>query len=152
MVDSTGQNCSWERVQEVRLQETPWFNADALAQKWLKRLMEARCMKSCSEVDKKAYQDARNIYFLKLKKAKCLYLNTAVEEAQGNQKKIFGLLDSLTKEPRGYLRPSGSEASLAEGFAGFFQEKMKVYVNLSMLQMGFKCLLPTKPSTRDVFL
>ena len=58
----------------------PWFNADALAQKWLKRQMEARYMKSHLEVDKKAYQDARNIYILKLKRAKCLYLNTAVEE------------------------------------------------------------------------
>ena len=98
----------------------PWFNADALAQKWLKRQMEARYIKSHSEVDKKAYQDAMNIYLLKLKRAKCLYLNTAVEETQGNQKKIFGLLDSLTKEPRGNLMPLGSDASLAEGFAGFF--------------------------------
>ena len=73
-------------------------------------------MKSHSEVDKKPYQDGRNIYILKLKRAKCLYLNTAVEETQGNQKKIFGLLDSLTKEPRGNLMPLGSEASLARGF------------------------------------
>ena len=102
----------------------PWFNAHALAQKWLKKQMEARYMKSQSEVDKKAYQDARNIYFLKLKGAKCLYLNTVVEETQGNQKKLFGLLDSLTKEPRGNLMPLGSEASLAKGFVGGFQEKI----------------------------
>ena len=67
----------------------PWFNADALAQKHLKRQMETRYMKSHLEVDKKAYQDAGNIYILKLKRSKYLYLNTAVEETQGNQKKNY---------------------------------------------------------------
>ena len=67
----------------------PWFNADALAQKHLKRQMEARYMKSHSEVDKKAYQNSRNMYILKLKRAKCLYLNTEVEETHSNQKKLF---------------------------------------------------------------
>ena len=70
----------------------PWFNAEALALKQLKRQMEARYIKSHSEVDKKAYQDARNIYLLKLKRAKCLYLNTAIEDNQGNQRKLFGLI------------------------------------------------------------
>ena len=65
----------------------PWFNADALAQKCLKRQMEARYMKSQLEVDKKAYQDPRNTYILKLKRAKYPYLNTAVDKTQGNQKK-----------------------------------------------------------------
>ena len=101
----------------------PWFNAEALAQKQLKRQMEARYIKSHSEVDKKAYQDARNIYLLKLKRAKCLYLNTAVEETQGDQKQLFGLLNSLTKEPGGNPMPLGCDASLVEGFAGFFREK-----------------------------
>ena len=45
----------------------PWFNADAFAQKWLKRQREARYMKSHSEVDKKAYQDARKYIFPKAK-------------------------------------------------------------------------------------
>ena len=87
--------------------------------------MEARYIKSDSEVHKKDYQDARNIYLQKLKKAKCLYLNTAVEETQGNQKKLFGLLDSLTKEPMRTQLPPGSEESLADGFASFFQEKIE---------------------------
>ena len=34
----------------------PSFNAEALKQKWLKRRMKARYIKSCSEEDKKAYQ------------------------------------------------------------------------------------------------
>ena len=88
--------------------------------------MEARYIKSCTEMDKKAYQDTRNIYLLKLKRAKCLYLNTAVEETQGDQRKLFGLLDSLTKEPGGNLMSLVCDASLAEGFAGFFfQEKIE---------------------------
>ena len=84
--------------------------------------METRYIKSGSEVHKKDYQDARNIYLQKLKIAKCLYLNTAVEETHGNQKKLFGLLNSLTKEPIGNQLPPGSEESLADGFAAFFWE------------------------------
>ena len=63
----------------------PWFNAEALAQRWLKRQMEARYIKSHSEQDKNAHQDARNVYLLKLKRAKCLYLSAAVEDTQGDQ-------------------------------------------------------------------
>ena len=85
--------------------------------------METRYIKSGSEVHKKDYQDARNIYLQKLKIAKCLYLNTAVEETHGNQKKLFGLLNSLTKEPIGNQLPPGSEESLADGFAAFLWEK-----------------------------
>ena len=62
----------------------PWFNAEALAQKQLKRWMEARYMESSSEQDKKAYHHARHIYLLKLKRAKCLNLNAAVEDTQGD--------------------------------------------------------------------
>ena len=63
--------------------------------------MEASYFKSHSEQDKKAYQYARNVYVFKLHKAKCLYLNAAVEDTHGDQRKLFGLLDSLTKEPGG---------------------------------------------------
>ena len=48
----------------------PRFNAEALKLKQLKRQMEARYIKSHSEEDMKAYQQARNIYLLKLKKGK----------------------------------------------------------------------------------
>ena len=50
----------------------------------------------------------------------------AVEETHGDQKKLFGLLNSLTIEPMGNQVPPGSEESLAEGFASFFQEKIEV--------------------------
>ena len=63
--------------------------------------MEARYMKSCSEVDKKVYQDTRNIYLQKLKKAKCMYLNTAVEETQGNQKKTIWTIGLPNKRTNG---------------------------------------------------
>ena len=77
----------------------PWFNAEALAEKLLKRQMEARYFKSHSKQDKKAYQHARNVYLQN--GAKCLYLNAAVEDTHGDQRKLFGLLDSLTKRAWG---------------------------------------------------
>ena len=104
--------------------------------------MEARYIKSHSEVHKKDYQDARNIYLQRLKKAKSLYLNTAVEETLGNQKKLFGLLDSLRKEPMGNQLPPGSEESLADSFASFFWEKLKIYANPLILRTFLKYISP----------
>ena len=109
----------------------PRFNAEALTQKHIKRQMEACYFKSHTEEDKKAYQHARNVYLFKLNRTKHLYLNAAVEDTHGDQRKLFGLLDSLTKEPGGNSMPPGSDASLAEGFAHFFfRIKLKLYANL----------------------
>ena len=98
----------------------PCFNAEALTQEHLKRQMEAHYFKSCPEQDKKANQHARNVYLFKLNRAKHLYLNATVEDMHSDQRKLFGLLDSLTKEPGGNSMPPGSDTSLAEGFACFF--------------------------------
>ena len=38
---------SWKKDQK----RLPWFNAETLKQNWLKRQMEARYIKSCSEED-----------------------------------------------------------------------------------------------------
>ena len=102
----------------------PYFNSEALVQKQLKRQMEARYIKSHTEQEK-AYQQVRNVYLYKLNRAKCLYLNAAIEDTQGDQQKLFGLLDFLTKEPGGNPMPPGSDVSLAEGFASFFLDNIK---------------------------
>ena len=52
-------------------------------------------------------------------------MNAAVEDTHGDQRKLFGLLDSLTKEPGGNPMPPHSDASLAEGFACFVQDKIE---------------------------
>ena len=74
-----------------------WLNTDALVQKQLKRQMEARYNKSHTEQDKKAYQQARNVYLYKLNRAKCLYLNAPIENTWGDQWKLFRLWTSSLK-------------------------------------------------------
>ena len=103
----------------------PWFSAEALAQKWLERQMEASYLKFCSEQDKKAYQQARNVYLFKLNRAKCQYLNAALKDTHGDQRKLLLLLDSLSKEHGGNPMPPGPDASLAEGFVCFFSDKIE---------------------------
>ena len=61
----------------------PWFSAEALVQKWLKMQMEARYFKSLTKQDKKAYKQVRKVYLYKLNRAKCLYLNAAIEDKSG---------------------------------------------------------------------
>ena len=111
----------------------PWFNAEALVQKWLKRQMEARYIKSCTEQDKKAYQYAIYIYLYKLNKAKCLYLNAAVEDTCSDQRKLFGLLDSIIKEPGGTHCHQALKHHLQKALHPFPGIKLKPYANLSIL-------------------
>ena len=87
--------------------------------------MEARYIKSHTKQDKRAYQQVRNVYLYKLNRAKYLYLSAAIEDTQGGQWKLFGLLDSLNKEPGGNPVLPGLDALLAEGFASFFQDKIQ---------------------------
>ena len=82
--------------------------------------METRFIKSGSVVHKREYQDARNIYLLELKNAKCQYLNMAVEETHGDQKKLFGLLNSLTIDPMGNQLPPGSGRVTGRGLRILF--------------------------------
>ena len=112
----------------------PWFNAEALTQKHLKRQMEARYFKSCSEQDKKAYQHTRNVYLFKLNRARHLYLNAAVEDMYGDQRKLFGLLDFLTKEPGGIPCHQALMHHLQKALLVFSGIKLKPYANLSILK------------------
>ena len=111
----------------------PWFRAEALVQKCLKRQMEARYIKSCTEQDKKAYQHAWNIYLYNMNRANCLYLNEAVEDTHGDQRKLSGLLDSLTKEPGGTQCHQALMHHLQKALHVFSRIKLKQYANLSIL-------------------
>ena len=141
---------AWKRI--------PLFNAEALTQKHLQRQLEASYFKSNSEQDKKTYQYARNVYLFKLNRSKHLYLDVAVQDMYGDQRKLFGLLDSLTKEPEGNSMPPGSNASLAEGFACFFWYNIetihKSFNPEDHLRVPFTFLndLPKMPSFEPVTL
>ena len=110
-----------------------WFNAEALAQKQLNSQMEDRYFKSSSEQDKKAYQHARNVYLFKLNRAKCLYLNAAVEDSHGDQRKLFGLLDSLIKSLEGTQCQQALMHHLQKALL-FSRTKLKPCTNLSTLK------------------
>ena len=96
--------------------------------------MEARYIKSHIEQDKKAYQHARNIYLHKLNRAECLYLTAAVEDTHGDQRKLFGLLDSLTKEPGGTQCHHALMHHLQMALHAFSGIKLKPYANPSILK------------------
>ena len=96
--------------------------------------MEARYIKSHTEQGKKAYQHVRNIYLFKLNRAKSLYLNAAVEDTHGDQRKLLGLLDSLTKEPGGTQCHQALMHHLQKALHAFSVIKLKPYANLSILK------------------
>ena len=112
----------------------PWFIAEALAQKWLKRQMEARYIKSHSVQDKKAYQHARNIYLLKLKRAKCLYLNATVEDTQVTKGNCLDYWIPLLKSQGGIQCHQVLMHHWLRALHAFFVMKLKLYANHSILK------------------
>ena len=86
-----------------------------------------------TQKEKKAYQHVRNIYLYKQNRVKCLYLNATVEDTHSDQRNLFGLLDSLTKEPGGNYG-THSDISLEKALDAFSRIKLKPYTNLSNLK------------------
>ena len=103
--------------------QKPWYKS-GLRGKWKPDI------KSHTEQDKKAYQHSRNICLFKLNRAKCLYLNAAVEDTHGDQRKLFGLLDSLTKEPGGTQCHKIVMHHFQKALHAFSGVKLKPYANL----------------------
>ena len=101
--------------------------------------MEARYIKSCPEQDRKEYQQVRNVYLYKLNRAKCLYLNAAIEDIHGDQ---WTFLDSWTPLLKSLGEPNAARIKcitcgrLWYPFSGI---KLNPYANYSWVMQDGYC-------------
>ena len=96
-----------------------WINDSILQEKRKRRRLETRWRRTELAVDKQAFTEQRNLVNLQIEKARSAYYEARVTECGNDQKKLFGLVESLLKAPS----VNGSDHSSDE-FNSFFTQKV----------------------------
>jgi len=104
----------------------PWINDQIIQAKRERRRRENDWRKSKLTVHLDIYKEhCQNVKNL-IEKEKSEYYRNIINESKGNQKKLFNIVNSLlnNKKPNN-LPSSDSNATLAESFSTFFQDKIQ---------------------------
>ena len=103
----------------------PWFDDNLREMRRKRRRAERVFRRTKSDLHKAAYKCARNQYANQLKASHSSYYYNAIEEASGDQKKLFNLVQSLTNKSKGTPWPEhNNKDTLACDFGVFFNEKV----------------------------
>ena len=126
-----------EKTKKVAIKEKrPWMNDRIKAAKKLKRKMERRWRQSKLTVHRQAYEAQKvNVQNL-LDEAKQNYYNEKVSDCEGDQKKLFGIVNKLIGKGKSNILPDHNNLdSLVNSFAEFFQGKIEtIRSNLEELE------------------
>eukprot|EP00112_Aurelia_sp_Birch-Aquarium-sp1_P002816 Seg1312.2 transcript_id=Seg1312.2/GoldUCD/mRNA.D3Y31 product="hypothetical protein" protein_id=Seg1312.2/GoldUCD/D3Y31 len=105
----------------------PWFNGSAKEAKRARRNAEKKWRRSKSEDDRAIFKSKRNEFIHKLDIAKQQYYSDKIKESQGDQRKLFELIKSLSRPKEKIQYPaSASKKKLANDFNEYFVTKIKV--------------------------
>jgi exonuclease III len=96
-----------------------WINDTILQGKRKRRRLETTWRRTGLAVDKQAFTEQRNLVYLQIEKARSAYYEARVTECGNDQKKLFGVVESLLKAPS----VNGSDHSPDE-FNTFFTQKV----------------------------
>ena len=109
----------------VERSSQPWINEEILAQKRIKRKRELQWRKSKSEVDRMAYRKECDILNNLIKKAKKQYFLHQIEQCEGDQKKLFRIVNSLLGHGKAVNLPRHSNPrELSKALDDFFVTKI----------------------------
>ena len=110
---------------EVR-PKLPWFDSSLREAKRARRNAEEKWRRSRSDEDKAFFKLKRNEFIHKLNMAKQQYYSDKINECQGDQRKLFELIKSLSKAKEKIQYPvSASREKLANDFNDYFVAKLK---------------------------
>lgn len=105
--------------------DNPWINEDILSAKREKRKAEKQWRKSRLAVHKELYKDMCVQVKEAVKKAKAEYYLKTVNDCEGDQKKLYKVVNSLLGREKPKMLPSASsDGDLAEQFNSFFTSKI----------------------------
>ena len=108
------------------VQNSPWFTQDLRELKLSRRKLEYKWRKSGLEVDHEAFKLARNDFICKVNMRKTSYYHDEVMRCNGDQKKLYTLVNKLTKSQQETPLPDHeSKAELADNFGEFFVGKVE---------------------------
>ena len=110
---------------EVR-PNVPWFDSSLREAKRARRNAEEKWRRSRSDEDKAFFKLKRNEFIHELNMAKQQYYSDKINECQGDQRKLFELIKSLSKAKEKIQYPaSASREKLAKDFDDYFVTKIK---------------------------
>ncbi|XP_071832509.1 uncharacterized protein [Apostichopus japonicus] len=102
----------------------PWYSDELQQAKQQRRRLERRMMKSGSMIDRQLYFEKCELYRNLLDVAKQNYHRDQIENCSDRQ--LFQLIDRMCKPSSSHTLPDHvSDASLAEEFAAFFNDKVR---------------------------
>ena len=114
-----------KRVFPERLQAA-WYTDDLRKAKQERRLCERRWRKTGLVVHKNAFLEKKKQVNIGLKKAKSNYIVRQLEELEGEPKKQFAMIATLTGKQKSLTPPvNGDPVLLASEFSQYFQEKVE---------------------------
>ena len=125
MILTGGISCTPKITKCIKeIPDCPWYTLELDKPKRERRKAEYTWRKFKSERDHKAFKGCRNRFRNKCETKKLEYYKNKVDNCEGDQKKLFKVLESLTsrKNDTPYLEHSSVD-ELAKKFGQFFMEK-----------------------------
>ena len=105
----------------------PWFNDTLKKLKAKRRNLERIVLKSKLECDKNAYRKVRDDYNAKLNDTRKLFYSNLNDKSAGDSRKLFQIVNSLSKERLVEEFPENREPSIfANEFGDFFCKKVEL--------------------------
>ena len=105
----------------------PWFDDSLKKLKAKRRKLERIMLKSKLECDKNAYSKVRDDCNAKLNDARKLFYSNLIDKSAGDSRKLFQIVNSLSKERLAEEFPDNREPSiLANEFGEFFCKKIEL--------------------------
>jgi len=118
-------------------QTQPWINPEILEAKRVRRQCERRWRKSSLHVHRIAYKESCEEVKQRIKEAKATYFIKQIDDCDGDQGKLFQIVDKLLGRGKPSLLPEYSVASvLAQTFNEFFVSKIS---NIRSILTDMEC-------------
>jgi len=103
----------------------PWFNESIKQEKMKKRKLEKQWRKSKLEIHKQIFKTQRNHVCHLICEAKKAYFTDSITQCNGDQKKLFSLVNRLLHHKDHHKLPLGSVSELLGSFGNFFVKKIE---------------------------
>ncbi|XP_003724061.1 uncharacterized protein LOC763238 [Strongylocentrotus purpuratus] len=104
---------------------SPWMTEKIHAAKCLRRRLERKWRRTRSEEDCKSYVTQRQVVSQEIEKAKTEYYSECVAECEGNQRRLFTVVDALLHRKKETVLPgASSDQILADNFCHYFFNKV----------------------------
>ncbi|XP_030851782.1 uncharacterized protein LOC115928576 [Strongylocentrotus purpuratus] len=104
---------------------SPWMTEKIHAAKCLRRRLERKWRRTRSEEDRKSYVTQRQVVSQEIEKAKTEYYSECVAECEGNQRRLFTVVDALLHRKKETVLPdASSDQILADNFCHYFFNKV----------------------------